>query len=75
MMKGGGQPMAIIKRSLTVEDNRNYSLYDSSTGHDFKIIKAKNSVQYIIGSYLSKSELDQIIKSGVDVTIVPYKKI
>ncbi len=57
--------------SMIVEDHRGDIYFEK--GAEFKIVKVKNSTEYIAGAYLSKSEVDQRIQHGWDVTINPKK--
>ena len=64
--------MSKIKRSLTVMDLRDSVFYGGSG--EFKVIKAVNITSYAINQHLSKGEVDNIIHSGTQVTVVPYKR-
>ncbi len=58
-------------KSMTVEDQRGSNFFEK--GAEFKILKVKNSTEYIAGAYLSKADVDQRIQHGWDVTINPKK--
>ena len=58
-------------KSMIVEDHRSATWYEK--GAEFKILKVKNSTEYIAGAFVSKSEVDQRIQYGWDVTINPKK--
>ncbi len=58
-------------KSMIVEDYRGSNFFEK--GAEFKILKVKNSTEYIAGAFVSKSEVDQRIQHGWDVTINPKK--
>ena len=41
--------------------------------HDFKVMKATNTIVHLPGDELSKSQVEQLITDGVTVHIVPWK--
>lgn len=58
------------KARITVTQHRNFN---KPNDYEYEVVKAKNTTTHPIGTFLKKHEVDSIIRSGVDVDIVPKK--
>lgn len=56
------------KKSIWLIDYRKVRHFNKRD-EDFRIMKLKNSTLYSPGTYLSESEVNDLIRSGWDVTI------
>jgi N-formylglutamate amidohydrolase len=60
--------------SMILEDWRNQALFSNrNTNEVFKVLKLKNTTQYIAGEFITLSEVNQRIQAGWDITIQPKK--
>ena len=57
--------------SMVLEDWRNVRF--NQKDQEFKILKVKNSTDYVAGDHISLSDVDVIIQAGWDVAIQPKK--
>jgi len=60
------------KPSFIVEDVRKMKFRKKES--DFKILSMKNTTLYVAGSYLSESEVNELISCGFEVSIKAMKK-
>ena len=58
-------------RSMILEDWRNHSI--ARKQQEFKILQIKNSTEFVAGDTISKSQVNQRIQAGWDITIRPKK--
>jgi len=57
--------------AMTLKDGRGRMVTE---GKEFKIEKIKNSTEYVAGEWVSKRDVDQKIRLGWDITILPWNK-
>jgi len=57
--------------AMTLKDGRGRLVVE---GKEFKILKIKNSTEFVPGDWISKRDVDQKIRLGWDVTILPWNK-
>ena len=55
--------------SMTLKDGRGRMVVE---GKEFKLMKIKNSTEFVPGDWISKRDVDNKIRMGWDVTILPW---
>lgn len=57
--------------AMTLKDGRGRMVVE---GKEFKLLKIKNSTEFVPGDWISKRDVDSKIRLGWDVTILPWNK-
>ena len=55
--------------SMTLKDGRGKMVVE---GKEFKLLKIKNSTEFIPGDWIGKKDVDNKIRLGWDITILPW---
>jgi hypothetical protein len=63
--------MATGSKSVTVMDCRCGS--HDMEGKDFKVKSATNIITYQMDQYITENQVDDLIRNGVRVSVVPYR--